>query len=260
MSASVDMTMFITPKSDQLNADDLIGGPRTITVTKVSANQGSPEQPVSIWFEGDGGKPYKPCKSMRRVLVHVWGSDARSYAGRSMTLYCDPSVQFGGMKVGGIRISHMSHIDKEQTMALTATRAKRAPFTVHPLKAEPPALSPSDYESCCDVPAFEALEKRRAEMWKTIPTGDKPKVKAASDAAKARLSSTPAGKQDIDLAGITPQFDEVSALARIREQTTPEAVDAVVTIVMRDFEVTGRPLPPSIEPAANDRKEALAQL
>jgi hypothetical protein len=31
-----------------------------------------------------------------------------------MTLYCDPEVQFGGMKVGGIRISHMSDIDGEE--------------------------------------------------------------------------------------------------------------------------------------------------
>lgn len=129
-------------------------------------------------------------------------------------------------------------------------------------KLAKPAVPPTvaDYDSCSTSAAFEALEKRRADTWKTIATSDKPKVKAASDAAKARLSSTPAGKQDTDLAGITPQFDEASALARIREQTTPEAVDAVVTVVMRDFEVTGRPLPPSIEPAANDRKEALAQL
>ncbi len=189
MSASVDMTMFVTPKSDQLNADDLIGGPRTITVTKVSANQGSPEQPVSIWFDGDNGKPYKPCKSMRRVLVHVWGSDARGYVGRSMTLYCDPGVQFGGMKVGGIRISHMSHIDKEQTMALTATRAKRAPFTVQPLKVELGAPSPSDYDGCRDLAAFEALETRRGQVWRTMkPGAEKEALKNASDAAKARLA------------------------------------------------------------------------
>jgi hypothetical protein len=36
----------IIPKSDQLNADDLIGGPRTITITGVKA--GTPEQPVTI--------------------------------------------------------------------------------------------------------------------------------------------------------------------------------------------------------------------
>jgi hypothetical protein len=133
---TIDMAQFIAPKSDQLNADDLIAGPRTITVTGVSASPDAAEQPVSIHFEGDNGKPFKPCKSMRRVMVNVWGADAKQYTGRSMTLYRDSKVKFGGMEVGGIRISHMSHIDTPVTMALTATRAKRAPYRVEPLKAE----------------------------------------------------------------------------------------------------------------------------
>lgn len=143
MNTHVDMTQFIAPKSDQLNADDLIAGPRTIRITGVSANEGSPEQPISVSFEGDDRKPYKPCKSMRRVMVHIWGADASKYVGRAMTLYRDPKVQFGGMQVGGIRISHMTDIPPEKLsdgkvlMALTATRAKRAPYTVLPLKDAP---------------------------------------------------------------------------------------------------------------------------
>jgi len=129
----MDMSKTIAPKSDQLNSDDLISGPRTITVTRVSGNDNA-DQPVNIGFQGDNGKPFRPCKSMRRVMVHCWGPDATKYVGRSMTIYRDPAVTFGGMQVGGIRISHMSHIDKPQTMALTATRAKRAPFKVDVLK------------------------------------------------------------------------------------------------------------------------------
>lgn len=117
----------------------------------------------------------------------------------------------------------------------------------------------AEYDACGDLAAFDALEKRRGDAWNSMAAPLKVQVKKASDAAKARLTASPV-KQATAVAGITPQFDEASALARIREQTTPEAVDAVVTIVMRDFEITGRPLPPSIEPAANDRKEALAQL
>jgi len=132
-----DVSKTIAPKSDQLNSDDLIGGPLTIKVTRVNANEGSPEQPINVYFEGDGGKPYRPCKSMRRVMVHVWGKDGAAYVGRSLTLYRDAEVQFGGVKVGGTRISHMSDIQSPQTMALTATRANRKPFTVQPLKAEP---------------------------------------------------------------------------------------------------------------------------
>lgn len=130
-----DLSQTIAPKSDQLNADDLIGGPRTIKVTRVSPMR-EPDQPIAIFFEGDGGKPYKPGKSMRRVLVRVWGVDGAAYAGRRMTLYRDDSVMFGGVAVGGIRISHMSDISESVTLPLTVTRASRKPFTVRPLPAE----------------------------------------------------------------------------------------------------------------------------
>jgi hypothetical protein len=132
----MDMSQFIVAKSDQLNADDLLGGPRTITITGVRGTDAA-DQPVAVSYEGDRGKPYKPCKSMRRVMVAVWGKDAVKYAGKSMTLYCDPEVQFGGMKVGGIRISHMSDMTAKKQMALTATRGKKGMYTVHPLTDAP---------------------------------------------------------------------------------------------------------------------------
>jgi hypothetical protein len=72
----LDMTQFTAPKSDQLNADDLIGGPRTITVSRVRASESTPEQPVEIHIEGSD-KPYKPCKSMRRVMITLWGIDSK---------------------------------------------------------------------------------------------------------------------------------------------------------------------------------------
>lgn len=129
------MAAVIEPRSDQLNADDLIAGPRTITITKVEIRPGT-EQPVSVHFEGDHGKPYKSGKSMNRVMVQAWGPDASKYVGRSLTLYRDPTVRFGKDEVGGIRISHMSHIDGPLRMALTATRGQRKAYTVQPLQVE----------------------------------------------------------------------------------------------------------------------------
>jgi hypothetical protein len=138
----IDISQTVAPKSDQLNADDLIGGPRTIKVTRVSAMK-EPDQPIAIYFEGDNGKPYKPGKSMRRVLLRIWGSDGTAYAGRRMTLYRDDAVQFGGVAVGGIRISHMSGITSAVTMALTEKRASRKPFTEKPLAEEREAEKPA---------------------------------------------------------------------------------------------------------------------
>ena len=96
---SVDLSKTIAPKSDQLNADDLIARSMTIKITNVTGKDGD-AQPISIFFEGDNGKPYKPCKSMRRVLVMVWGDQGKEYIGRSMTIYRDPAVVFGGIAVG----------------------------------------------------------------------------------------------------------------------------------------------------------------
>lgn len=133
-----DMSAVIIPKSDQMNADDLIAGPKTIRVSGVDIRAGT-EQPVAIHYDGDGGKPYKPCKSMCRILVTAWGPDAKRYVGRSMTLYRDPSVKWGGMEVGGIRISHMTDLEKTMVLALTATKGSRKPYTVRPLDNAAPA-------------------------------------------------------------------------------------------------------------------------
>ena len=133
----MDITATLEAKSSQLNTDDLIAGPRTITITKVSA--GSAEQPVAVSFDGDQGKPWYPCKSMRRVLVAAWGADASQYVGRRVTLFRDPGVTYGGIQVGGIRISHLSGLDGQLSIALTVTRQKRSPYKVQPLPAAPAA-------------------------------------------------------------------------------------------------------------------------
>lgn len=131
----VNLSKSIEPKSDQLNADDLIDKSITITVRDVKGFSDA-QQPIGIYYEGDNNKPYKPCKSMRRVLVKVWGVDGKNYIGKQMTLYRDDSVMFGGIAVGGIRISHVSDIEKPITMALTANRASRKPYTVKPLQVD----------------------------------------------------------------------------------------------------------------------------
>lgn len=153
-----DILKTIEPKSDQLNADDLLGG-RTITIKIVDTTIEPGDQPVAIHYEGDGGKPYKPGKSMRRVIVNAWGADPKLYVGRRMTLYRDDKVIFGGVQVGGIRISHMSDISKSITMALTATRASRKPFTVEPLVEKGLPQPTTTNQGEVTVQLFNLIEK-----------------------------------------------------------------------------------------------------
>ncbi|MBP7568368.1 MAG: hypothetical protein KA795_20410 [Burkholderiaceae bacterium] len=131
-----DLRSTIVPKSDQLNAEQLLGGPMTITVTDVRTGTGE-DQPVSIHYEDDNGRPFKPCKTMRKVLILAWGHDARRWIGQSMVLFNDASVKFGGMDVGGIRISHMTGIPKDIHVSLTATKGKKAPHAIKRLDTGP---------------------------------------------------------------------------------------------------------------------------
>jgi hypothetical protein len=188
----VDMSQTIAPKSDQLNADDLIGGPRTITITRVTGNEGNAEQPVNIFFEGDNGKPFRPCKSMRRVMVKLWGSDASKYAGRSMTIYRDPKVKWGGMEVGGIRISHMTGLDKPETMALTASKQARAPYTVKPLTDVPQAQQQGNPR--------EAVDKIIATIGRAPDAAKLDAYLAGPKVAAAIEAMTDEHKREIDVA------------------------------------------------------------
>lgn len=242
-----DISKTIAPKSDQLNADDLISGPITIKVTGVSLKGG--DQPIAINYEGDGGKPWMPCKSMRRVLVHVWGSDGASYAGRSVTIFRDEKVVFGGAPVGGVRISHMSHIDKPVTLALTVTRANRKPFTVQPLAVSRTAAAPSPAE---DMSALEGMAMAEAQKgtahlrvwWKDSLTPAqrthlKPMVQninAAGKAADEVMAGDPFGlapipREDFDLllADLSSCYEQKEYQGflhrnaeRIRKVVTPE--------------------------------------
>jgi len=128
----MNLSTTITPKSSQLNADDLISGPRTVRISDVQQGP-SAEQPVAISFDGDNGRPYLPGKSMRRVLVSMWGADSKAYIDKRITLYNDPSITFGPEKTGGIRISHASGIEAPLEIALTVKKGKRKPHTVNPL-------------------------------------------------------------------------------------------------------------------------------
>ena len=95
----MDLSDSIAPRSDQWNADDLIAGP--VTVTIADAKPGAAEQPVDILLVETPKRAYRPSKSMRRVIVAAWGKQSTVYAGRSLTLYRNPDITFGGEKVGG---------------------------------------------------------------------------------------------------------------------------------------------------------------
>lgn len=156
----MDISDTLAATSDQLDAVDLLGGPRTFTVERVS--RGNAEQPVQVHL-AEFDRPWRPGKSMRRVLAACWGTDSSKWPGRRVTLYCDPNVTFGKEKVGGTRISHLSHIDGPKRVPLLVSRGKSSIFTVEPLEDAPPTAPSAD-----DIARMADVDELRA-LWKAYP-------------------------------------------------------------------------------------------
>lgn len=189
-----DMRAAITPKSDQLNSDDLISGEITVRITGVSITPGQ-EQPVAISYEGDNGKPYKPCKSMSRLLVAAWGADSKRYVGRSMTLFRDSRVKWAGMDVGGIRISHMSDIPADHTMALTVTKGNKRPYTVKPLLTKPATtVSSVAAPATANEPAIYVTPAQAEELEDRVNLTNSDKLAFLKFAGATKFREIPAGK------------------------------------------------------------------
>ena len=140
----LDMTESLAPKSDQLDAVDLVGGPRTFTIENVTRHNA--EQPFNFHL-AEFPRVWRPGKSMRRVIAAAWGTKASAYVGQRITLYCDNSVEFGGAAVGGSRISHMSGIDKPLKVPLLIKKGRSAIFTVQPLPDAPAPTPARDWRT-----------------------------------------------------------------------------------------------------------------
>jgi hypothetical protein len=145
------MKITAEPRSDQWNADDFVGGPRTFTIAGVKV--GAAEQKYDIELVEGDGRSWRPPLTMLRMLVAAWGDDSTQWTGHKVTLYRDDAVRFGADAVGGIRISHMSHLpgNKPMTVKLTESRGKRKPHRVDPLPDDPAAPKPISDDDALDL-------------------------------------------------------------------------------------------------------------
>ena len=124
-----DVSFALEAKSDQLNAVDIMGCEPVIRIRDVVVRKG--DQPVSVFFDGDNNRPWKPSKGMLRILAGAWGRDSKQWIGKYAKLYFEPTVRYAGQEVGGIRIRALSDIDpRGLTFALTISRQKREPYVV----------------------------------------------------------------------------------------------------------------------------------
>ena len=138
---------FVKIKSDRLNYEDFIMGPKEFTISRLAkkVDQGTPR--LLIFFEGFESTPYWPSKGMIKCLSNPegWGESPFSeWIGRRITLFGEPTVVYAGKEMGGIQISHISHIKSAFTTKITLRRGLRIDFTIEPLAELQQSMYPAD--------------------------------------------------------------------------------------------------------------------
>lgn len=190
-----DLRSTILPKSDQLNADQLLAGPLVITVKDVRVGAAA-DQPVSIFHDTDPARPFKPCLTMRKVLILAWGPDGTQWVGRSMELYCDQSVKWAGEEVGGIRISRLTDIAKGIKVSLAATKGKKALHEIGVLKLSDAlhevleAIGAAEGKSGLDKAKAKAKELRSTADQELALSAYKKRVEALREQAATKKAPT----------------------------------------------------------------------
>lgn len=158
----MNVSEAIESKSDQLNAMDIIACERVIHISAVTVVKG--DQPVSVFFDGDNNKPWKPSLGMRRVLSTAYGLESDKWIGKHVALYFEPDVTWAGKKIGGIRVRALSDISKQGLkMSQAISRQKRVELFIDYL--EPPV---SEYPEAKFDKAVPTMIKMMVEGTKTL--------------------------------------------------------------------------------------------
>lgn len=164
------MRITAEPRSDQLNADDLVGSSRIVTIAGVRT--GTAEQKYDILLEGEE-RVWRPPLTVLRILLAAWGDESSVWIGRRAELYRDPEVRFGPEQTGGIRVRALSHIGKRMAVAVTEKRGKRKMHTVDALPDLPTPEPLMDSE----IDAASTTDELRA-MWPSATPEQQTRIRA----------------------------------------------------------------------------------
>lgn len=190
----MDITDALAPTSDQLDAIELVN-PRTFTIdagSRLGKREGKTVAEIRLV---DFPRVWRPSKGMLDVLAACWGIDGTQYVGRRVTLYNDPEVMFGREKTGGVRISHLSHIDGARDVSIRAPGqgGRKQQWHVEPLADAAPHLTGHQQASDAHLATITDRDVLK-EMWR-----------AASPAARTAIEARVAELTAADAAGGEPR-------------------------------------------------------
>jgi hypothetical protein len=172
---SVDETniaSILVANVDQLIADDFkpsgqFGGPREFVIVSVAVKEKKAKtQSMDIMLEGEKF-PYRPCLTMQRYIAEKWGTNVRTWKGRTLRLYRETenvNSPDGEKNVGGVRINGLSHIAESCIITLREARGRNRKWPCEKLetKQAPTLATALGDVTIDDLDRYRATESRPA--------------------------------------------------------------------------------------------------
>lgn len=132
------MKITVETRSDQLNAQDFLSGPKTFTVEAVKPGTG-PNGLYDVVLQGET-RLWRPPKTVIDVMNALWGDEDTDWMGKRVALYCEESVSFGKSEVGGIRVCGASGITEPKKFRVREKKMGNPKiYTIQPLPDAPTA-------------------------------------------------------------------------------------------------------------------------
>lgn len=95
-------------ESDVVRAIDLGSKDHVVEIAKLERGKvtgagGKKSGKCMVWLKGKD-KPLACGSTVLKSIAGIYGDDTRTWIGKSITIYNDPNVVYGGEKVGGVRV------------------------------------------------------------------------------------------------------------------------------------------------------------
>jgi hypothetical protein len=122
-------------KGQFIKAVEFGGKEPTLTISdaklvKVEDEKTKKEKDKLVIFFREIDRGWIPCKTACFCVSAIAGSnDTATWAGKRLTLFCDPAVQFGSLTVEGVRVKGSP--DLTRPIDVTIRLPKKKPFIAH---------------------------------------------------------------------------------------------------------------------------------
>lgn len=207
-----DKEMLYAYDLEEFAGQDAVFQIKSVSAGELTGQKGrKTKKPFITFNDPDGklhGKKLAANKTNGKSIAKMYGKDATKWIGQWVAMYCT-TVDYDGEVTDCIRI-RPSRPEMQRPAQNGKVRTTPKTFDVDTMVAQ--------FAGCDDAEMYAALEADRKVAWPSIGKDDKVRLKAATEAAFARIQLAMADAKENATEQDAPSADEQAEIARLEAQ------------------------------------------